>query len=197
MSPLPALSAVLADPTPAADGALAQALALLFEPSPVLTDVLTPQLARALPGAVRTYNDLVDAVLAVLRTWEPVLQAQFVGGHPRIGEVQHLSALSAREQAAAATPPAVLARLAHLNACYERRFPGLRYITFVNGRSREQVMREMEGVLGFPRSLSADEPPVESVAQVDVGGPVWRGEAQRAVEDVGKIAKARLVALGT
>ena len=45
-------------------------------------------------------------------------KAAFVAGHPRIGEVHNLSRLSAGEQAAAATPPEVLARLAHLNACY-------------------------------------------------------------------------------
>lgn len=197
MSPLPALSAVLAHPDDKPDGALAQALALLFEPSPPLYAALVPQLAAALPQAgVRSYAALVDAAIAALRSWDDAHKAQFVGAHPRIGEVQHLSALSAREQAAQATPPAILARLAHLNACYEHRFPGLRFVTFVNGRSRAEVMRELEDVLCIPHSLSPCEPPVESVGQTIVGGPEWKGEVDRAVEDVGKIAHARLKALG-
>lgn len=30
-----------------------------------------------------------------------------------------------------------------LNEAYEARFPGLRYVVFVNGRSREEVMGDM------------------------------------------------------
>ena len=32
-----------------------------------------------------------------------------------------------------------------LNEEYEQRFPGLRYVVFVDGRSREEVMRDMRG----------------------------------------------------
>ena len=101
-----------------------------------------------------------------------------------------------KEQAAAATPPEVLARLTHLNACYEYKYPGLRYITFVNGRSRAVIMEEMEGVLGFERSFSASEPTVNSVKKVDVGGKEWKVELNRAVIDVGRIAQSRLGTLG-
>lgn len=31
-----------------------------------------------------------------------------------------------------------------LNALYEEAFPGLRYITFVNGRSRAEIIPELE-----------------------------------------------------
>ena len=34
-------------------------------------------------------------------------------------------------------------QLKELNEEYERRFPGLRYVVFVNGRSREVVMGDM------------------------------------------------------
>ncbi|EKM49930.1 uncharacterized protein PHACADRAFT_105743 [Phanerochaete carnosa HHB-10118-sp] len=197
MSSLPTLSALQSGLTDAADGALAQVLAVLFEPSPTLFAHLVPQLAGSLPSAnVHSYADLVDRALDALHGWDERRKARFVDAHPRIGEVRHLSALSAREQAAAATPRKVLARLAHLNACYEHRYPGLRYITFVNGRTREQIMEEMEGVLGIPHSLSASEPEVEGVGQAVVGGPEWKGEVDRAIESVGKIAKARLKALG-
>ena len=83
-----------------------------------------------------------------------------------------------------------------MNACYEYRYPGLRYITFVNGRSRAVIMEEMEGVLGFEGSLSASEPAVDSVKKMDVGGKEWKAELSRAVTDVGRIAKSRLRTLG-
>lgn len=199
-SPLPPLNQVLHSASPDPSGPLAHALAVLFEPSPTLTAHLVPELAAALHAApataVPTYAALVDAALALIARWDAARQAHFVAGHPRIGEQTGLSALSAAEQAARATPPAVLARLRLLNALYEARFPGLRYITFVNGRARADVLREMEAVLGLPHSLSGTEPPVESVVAVDVGGEAWTAELERAVRDVGRIAKNRLAALG-
>lgn len=191
MSTLPPLADVHAR----SPGALAQALTVLFEASPTLTSHLVPHLAAS-DDAPPSYAHLVDLALAAITQWDDALQAEFVAGHPRIGEVNGLSKLSAKEQAAAATPPAVLARLQHLNACYERRYPGLRYITFVNGRSRSAIMEEMEDKLGFARSLSAADPPIESVEIVDVGGKAWKAELDRAVQDVGRIAKSRLKALG-
>ncbi|KIP10007.1 hypothetical protein PHLGIDRAFT_280891 [Phlebiopsis gigantea 11061_1 CR5-6] len=193
MSALPPIAELAAGSSDALTGALA----VLFEPSPTLAAHLTPQVsARLQHTPVATYAALVDAALAAIAAWDDAPKARFIAGHPRIGEVKHLSALSAREQAAAATPPAVLARLRHLNACYEQRYPGLIYITFVNGRSRTAIMYEMEDVLGLERSLSATEPEVSSLAAVEVGGQEWRGELERAVQDVGRIAKSRLASLG-
>ncbi|KAH7335233.1 Oxo-4-hydroxy-4-carboxy-5-ureidoimidazoline decarboxylase, partial [Rhizoctonia solani] len=105
-------------------------------------------------------------------------QAQFIAGHPRIGEVSNLSALSAAEQAKHATPPEVLERLKGLNEAYEKRYPGLVYITFVNGRTRAEIVPEMEEAI-------AGDP-------VEVGGEEWTKELRRALMDVGKIAKSRL-----
>ena len=176
---------------------LAEALAVLFEPSPTISTHLAPQLAEQLPSAsVSAYAELIDAALCVISTWDDPLKAEFIAGHPRIGEVNGLSRLSAKEQAAVATPPEILARLAHLNACYEHRFPGLRYITFVNGRTRTIIKDEMEDVLGIPRSLQCEVPDIASVASVQVGSEAWKAELERALQDVGKIAKSRLRALG-
>ena len=195
---LPPLFQALTDTSGDKTGPLATALALLFEPSPVLHDALVPALAARLQAGppLPSYPALIDAALAVLAAWPASDKAAFVAGHPRIGEVHGLSALSAREQAARAAPPAVLARLAHLNACYERVYPGLVYITFVNGRSRAEIKDEMEDKLGLGHSLNVDEPPVESVASVQTGGDEWKRELERAVDDVGKIAKSRLQSLG-
>lgn len=196
MDTLPSLQHVLsssADPT----SPLAKALVVLFEPSTTLFTHLVPQLAQSIPQThIETYSNLIDAALRSISTWDDPLKAEFIAGHPRIGEVKNLSHLSAKEQAAKATPPEVLARLAHLNACYEHRYPGLRYITFVNGRTRAMIKDEMEDVLGIPRSLSADKPDIASIGVVEVGGEVWRRELERALQDVGKIAKSRLGSLG-
>lgn len=35
-------------------------------------------------------------------------------------------------------------RLAELNEEYEKTFPGLRYVVFVNGRSRDEIIANME-----------------------------------------------------
>ncbi|KZT27822.1 hypothetical protein NEOLEDRAFT_1059816 [Neolentinus lepideus HHB14362 ss-1] len=206
-SSLPPLSLIISS-TPESTLYLSNALALLFEPSTLLFSDLIPELEATLrkpTSAITTYTALIDKTLEIIRAWPDELKAKFVGAHPRIGEVKGLSAFSAKEQgqangnagsSVAATSPMVLERLAHLNACYERRYPGLRYITFVNGRSRAVIAEEMEGVLGIPHSLSLDQPPAEALGVVEVGSAEWRSELNRAVEDVGRIAKSRLSALG-
>lgn len=172
---------------------LGSVLAVLFEPSDILTS-LAPSLASAAPFASDT--DLIDAAVQRVGDLPLPQRAQFIAGHPRIGETKNLSALSAKEQGAtpavAPTPPGVLARLAHLNACYERRYPGLRYITFVNGRTRAAIALEMEDALGIPHSLSPDQPPIEEFASVESSSEAFRAELDRAVADVGRIAKGRL-----
>ncbi|KAJ7173758.1 Oxo-4-hydroxy-4-carboxy-5-ureidoimidazoline decarboxylase [Mycena filopes] len=176
-------------------------LSTLLEPSDILLSTLVPAFVASLASGTRfvSYTALIDAAIAQVSTWDLPLRAQFIAGHPRIGETKNLSALSAKEQGAtpavAPTPPEVLSRLAHLNACYERRYPGLRYITFVNGRSRAAIAQEMEEVLGLPHSLSPDQPPVEELALIEPGTEAWTVELNRVVVDVGRIAKGRLNAL--
>ncbi|KAJ6496760.1 OHCU decarboxylase-domain-containing protein [Mycena vulgaris] len=180
---------------------LPSVLSTLLEPSDVLFSTLVPGLVASLAAGewFTSYTDLIDAAIAQVASWDLPLRGQFIAGHPRIGETKNLSALSAKEQGAtptvAPTPPEVLARLAHLNACYERRYPGLRYITFVNGRSRAAIAVEMEDVLGLPHSLSPDHPSVEEIAQIQPDAEAWRIELDRAVIDVGRIAKSRLGAM--
>lgn len=199
MSTLPPLTVpntATADPSGSDDEVLSRALAVLFEPSPTLASYLVPQVSARIQSAnVHSYTELIDASLAAIATWDDALKAQFIAGHPRIGEVKGLSLLSAKEQAAVATPPEVILRLQHLNACYERQYSGLRYITFVNGRSRTAIMHEMEDMLGLDRSLSGTEPEIGDIVVVEEGGQAWKRELERAVQDVGKIAKSRLASL--
>lgn len=179
---------------------LAEGLSLLFEHSLIVTELLEPQLSQALKALppLAEYVELVDVALSEITKWHIQSQAQFIAGHPRIGENENLSALSAKEQGAKAvtpTRPEVLERLAHLNACYEATYPGLRYITFVNGRSRAAIAEEMEEALHTPHSFSTTEPALSDISPVEPSSQEWRSELDRAVSDVGCIAKSRLRAL--
>ncbi|KAI0908653.1 Oxo-4-hydroxy-4-carboxy-5-ureidoimidazoline decarboxylase [Ustulina deusta] len=67
-----------------------------------------------------------------------------LGSHPRLGAKKVDSVQSRAEQAQLNTGATDEAeRLAALNREYEQRFPGLRYVVFVNGRSRDVVMQDM------------------------------------------------------
>lgn len=90
-----------------------------------------------------------------------------LGSHPRLGEKKVDSALSRLEQAkmvaASSSSPSSSSTttvvqqdqqqqqqqqdeatmLKHLNEEYERTFPGLRYVVFVNGRPRSVIMQNM------------------------------------------------------
>ncbi|TRX88152.1 hypothetical protein FHL15_010950 [Xylaria flabelliformis] len=68
-----------------------------------------------------------------------------LGSHPRLGAKKVDSAQSRAEQAQlnTATDGGVDERLAALNREYEARFPGLRYVVFVNGRGRDVIMKDM------------------------------------------------------
>ncbi|KAI0313093.1 Oxo-4-hydroxy-4-carboxy-5-ureidoimidazoline decarboxylase [Amylostereum chailletii] len=194
---LPSLSQLAASTDTSPRSPIAEALSTLFEPSPVLLSKLVPALVNLLQDpATRptpfTYLALIDLATTTIQAWPHDLQAAFVGGHPRIGEVNGLSALSAQEQLSRATPPEVLARLVALNAAYEKKYEGLRYITFVNGRSRRDVMEEMEVALGVDKN----EVEPSAIGAVERGGKEWVAEVRRAVEDVGRIAKSRLGSLG-
>ncbi|KAJ3515396.1 hypothetical protein NMY22_g14465 [Coprinellus aureogranulatus] len=207
MGDLPSLSDIQKYGSSSPESPLAKALSILFEHSPVLLSKLEPQLheivaykaSSSTHTPLESYTHLIDLSLSEIFKWDIPSQAEFISGHPRIGENSNLSKLSAKEQGALGlkpTPPEVLARLAHLNALYEARYPGLRYITFVNGRSRAVIAEEMEDVLGIGHSLDPSQPAVESVRPIEQGSEEWLRELKRAVLDVGRIAKSRLGALG-
>ncbi len=208
MSALPTLEAIRArDSTSSPDSPLGNTLTILFEHSPILLNTLEPQLSLHLksqnpPTTLSSYSQLIDLALTEIHKWDIPSQSEFISGHPRIGESKNLSNLSAKEQDASAvvnpTPLEVLARLKHLNACYEAQYPGLRYITFVNGRSRGVIAEEMEDVLEIAHSLSPDEPSLETFQSKGYSrqDEKWLSELKRAVDDVGKIAKSRLKTLG-
>ena len=77
----------------------------------------------------------------VLLAAPPDEQAEALAAHPRIGE-------PSEEQRGA--EPAVLAELERLNAEYEEVF-GFRYVTFVAGRTRAELLPEFRERLGRTR----------------------------------------------
>ena len=185
---------------------LKRVVSTLFEHSPVLDEHLVPKLASS--GEFISYTDLIDRSATIIRSWPPALQSSFISGHPRIGEQnpERLSALSALEQARYETPPWVIERLGWLNGVYEGRYEGLRYITFVNGRTRREVMEEMENALGVEKAGgpewkdglegSSTSEAEEVRLKVKVGGEEWSKELERAVGEVILIARDRARGLG-
>ncbi|KAM4062671.1 OHCU decarboxylase domain-containing protein [Hirsutella rhossiliensis] len=141
-SSLPPIHSLRSCPGPAQTAVLD----LLFEPSPALHSTLVPVLQAAGHGS---YRELIDACHVQLRSLanssgashatSPTLLS-VLGSHPRLGEKKVDSAQSVAEQANLGGEGE---ELAALNREYEDRFPGLRYVVFVNGRARPEIMRDM------------------------------------------------------
>ncbi|CAG8980677.1 hypothetical protein HYALB_00007169 [Hymenoscyphus albidus] len=69
---------------------------------------------------------------------------KILGAHPRLGDKKADSVQSQAEQAQLNTGgEEEAAKLRNLNAEYEKTFPGLRYVVFVNGRARPVIMENM------------------------------------------------------
>lgn len=126
-------------------------LDLLFEPSPAIHEALLPVIRTA---EYLSYEDLIDACQIGLLSLaaassiahpDPTL-ISVLGSHPRLGEKKIDSAASAAEQAnlqGGANVQHESEELARLNREYEAAFPGLRYVVFVNGRGRPEIMQDM------------------------------------------------------
>jgi len=120
----------------------------LFEPS-VQLHTLSLDLLHTTRFA--SYDDLISAIGVQLTelaesssTSDTELLEAILGSHPRLGEKKVESAQSRSEQAQLHTGGEGEAEtLARLNLDYERAFPGLRYVVFVNGRSRSVIMDDM------------------------------------------------------
>jgi 2-oxo-4-hydroxy-4-carboxy--5-ureidoimidazoline (OHCU) decarboxylase len=82
--------------------------------------------------------------------------------HPAIGAPEGLSARSAAEQGDDADP-AVLAELAYLNQVYEEKF-GFRFVVFVNGRPKAEILELLRGRLQRTRDEELDTALRELVA---------------------------------
>lgn len=126
-----------------------QILGQLFEKC----DTLNAYIHETLSGPITSYHDLIESVrvllLKLLQTSKENQKLDIpvdaridaiVAAHPRLGAKEPLLAHSLLEQESLAGESAVLEKL---NREYEEAFPGLRYVVFVNGRSRPQIVQEM------------------------------------------------------
>lgn len=121
----------------------------LFEPCDALFNLLAPVLNE--PQA--SYEDFIENCRAKLRALKeseissPVVSpliSKIVSAHPRLGPSKDaLSSHSTSEQKSLAGTQEQAQKLADLNNGYEAKFQGLRFVVFVNGRSRDEIMENM------------------------------------------------------
>lgn len=115
-------------------------------PSDAMTGMLAAVFERA-PGlatALRLANDetprsIIAKARGALERMTERERIAVLDAHPRIGaDPASLSALSQREQGAR-VDTATLRELVELNDAYEKKF-GFRFVVFVAGRSKEQIV---------------------------------------------------------
>ncbi len=137
---------------PLSRDAFAEALKPLFEAA-------TP-LAAALYAArpFASYSVLIDTAESLTHAMPGHQQAAVLSAHPAIGaDPSTVSDASFREQGYSAEAgldtaqlAAIYADLARLNAEYERRF-GFRFVVFVNGRSKAEILEVLRSRLDHTR----------------------------------------------
>jgi len=128
-----------------ASDARAETLASVFERAPGLATALrvaTDETPRSIIAKARAALD---------RMSEPERIA-VLDAHPRIGaDPASLSILSRREQGEH-TDAVTLRELAELNDAYEKKF-GFRFVVFVAGRSRSEIVPVLRGRLANTRDV--------------------------------------------
>jgi 2-oxo-4-hydroxy-4-carboxy--5-ureidoimidazoline (OHCU) decarboxylase len=155
------------------DAILKNILDLLFEPSPILHDLALPMLHRRF---WHSYTDVIDAIydsLTILIEDSATASDRaeldaVLGSHPRLGAKKVESEQSRAEQAQlqqqdGAAAEAEAKMLSDLNDEYERKFPGLRYVVFVNGRGRPEIMDDMRS------RIARGDADAERLAAIGVG----------------------------
>ncbi|KAF3032814.1 hypothetical protein E8E12_003297 [Didymella heteroderae] len=144
MTSLPSISTL----PHASDSELTKVLDLLFEPSPPLNALTLPVLRST---TFLSYGVLITAVnaqlIALANSASPEDEkklSEILCSHPRLGEKKVDSEQSRKEQAQLQQGAEEdKEKLASLNREYEEKFPGLRYVVFVNGRPRPVIMENM------------------------------------------------------
>ncbi|KAK9362837.1 Oxo-4-hydroxy-4-carboxy-5-ureidoimidazoline decarboxylase [Lipomyces starkeyi] len=116
----------------------------LFERSPALESLILPGfLSMTSYGELVAYSRALLLKLASESQKDPrkrEVLLEILAAHPRLGARKIDSAHSVAEQASLHEEAEALAAL---NKEYEEKFPGLRYVVFVNGRPRDVIMANM------------------------------------------------------
>ena len=121
----------------------------LFEPSQSLRATCDPTLRET---SFIDYDDLISQVGIRLETLhrsssdnDMKMLEDILGSHPRLGAKKVDSAQSRAEQAQLESPDeSESKKLMEMNKLYERTFPGLKYVVFVNGRSRPAILEDIQ-----------------------------------------------------
>jgi hypothetical protein len=90
---------------------LTHLLSTLFEPSPPLHSLLVPSVLLRLTATTTppsSYSALIDLCAEVASGWTYPQKAEFLSGHPMIGEQKAMSKLSGNEQGAGPVTPKVV-----------------------------------------------------------------------------------------
>lgn len=126
-------------------------LAQLFEPCPVLVDFIQKKVMNT---QVSSYEELIESTRKNLASFlcsehsKPRVSkdvSAIISAHPRLGPLKNaLSSHSSAEQRSLAGLEEEAERLRQLNDRYEKQFPGLRFVVYVNGRSRDAIMEIMK-----------------------------------------------------
>ncbi|KAG5358902.1 putative allantoinase 1 [Yarrowia sp. E02] len=120
----------------------------LFEPCATLKKIVTEKVIKQ---KCQSYNELIENVrkelvelLSACDDSDPRIN-KIIGAHPRLGAQKVDSSHSQEEQKSLQAASAEEGqKLLELNRKYEETFPGLIYVVFVNGRSRQVIMQNME-----------------------------------------------------
>ncbi|QIW94857.1 hypothetical protein AMS68_000375 [Peltaster fructicola] len=163
MATLPPIADVPSLDTPAR----AKILDLLFEPS---TQLHTLSVSLLRENTFDSYVDLISSVGVQLTDLSRSSSASdkqwledILSSHPRLGAKKVDSAQSQAEQAQLHGSAEEAEQLRLLNEEYEQRFPGLRYVVFVNGRGRPVIMDDMR------QRIAAGDIVQERAAAISVG----------------------------
>lgn len=142
-----------------------EVLDLLFEPSKSFHSLLIPEIKKS--TSLNSYSDLVSLAKRCLDSLpkDSSILLSILSSHPRLGAKKVDSAQSQNEQKSLGNE-IERRELEKLNEEYETQFPGLRYVVFVNGRSREVIMRDMRGRI--ERSTREEEILKASEAMCDI-----------------------------
>jgi 2-oxo-4-hydroxy-4-carboxy--5-ureidoimidazoline (OHCU) decarboxylase len=151
-----------------------RALDLLFEPSPAIHNTLLPALQTE---TFASYDQMIihcHGLFTALATDDAsssrAVLHSILGSHPRLGAKKVESDQSAAEQAKLQAGGDAT-ELAALNAEYEARYPGLRFVTFVNGRDRSEIMADMR------MRLARGDFALEEIAAIDVSAALMKNHS--------------------
>ncbi|KAK1732019.1 OHCU decarboxylase [Colletotrichum tamarilloi] len=156
----------------------AKVLDALFEPSPAIHACLLPSISTT---SFQSYDEFINQAQKIFEalTADPTQKAQLhsiIGSHPRLGAKKVESAQSAAEQAQLQSGDAT--ELAALNAEYEEKFPGLRYVVFVNGRGRPEIMENMRA------RISRGDLALEEIAAIQASCILEHGSSRHSSNEI-------------